>query len=104
VAEWWLSDTGDNMLKGVEDDVLNPYRLSDDTIQEFLRRIPEARASFERLFPTLLLEEQERLSPLYGYASHNPVRDPTTTSDSFQRSQNTAGIHTTGPKGGGSGW
>ena len=104
VKEWWINNVGQNLLKGVEGEELNPIRLKDEDIIEFLRRIPEARASFERIFPTLLLAEQERLAPLANYAFNNTRRDPSTVSDAFQRSQNTVGIYTTGPKGGGSGW
>lgn len=102
--EWWINNVGQNTLKGVVDDDLNPIILKDEDIIEFLRRIPAARASFERIFPTLLLAEQERLAPLANYAFNNPYRDPSTESDAFQRSQNTAGIYTTGPHGGGRGW
>jgi hypothetical protein len=98
--EWWINDVGQNQLKGVEDDPLNQPRLSGKTIFDFLRRIPDARASFNRLYPTLLPEEQERLMQVAAAAQFLQP-DYRLEHDDFQASQNTVGVRTTGPHGGG---
>ena len=99
MGEWWFNDTGDNLLKGVEDDDTNPIRLPDDVLLDFLARIPAARASFDRLVPNMLVDEQTRLNTL-AISVQLMVTDPVEASDRFQHSQNTVGIHTTGPRGG----
>lgn len=99
MAEWWINNSGLNLLKGVEGDEDNPPRLSDAFIVDFLRRIPGARASFNRLVPNMLEEEQERLTALAGSAQFLQS-DPQEFEDAFQARQNKAGVRTTGPRGG----
>lgn len=99
MREWWVNDVGINLLKGVWDDEENPPKLSDETIIDLLRRIPDARESFNRLYPTMLPEEQARLDVIAEGAEF-VIRDYKTLFDDFQRRQNTVGIHTTGPHGG----
>ena len=100
MAEWWISGIGDNMLKGVNDEPLNPIRLPDASIVDFLTRIPEARASFLRLVPLMLPDEQQRLLNLALYPFNNPLTGSEEQSDVFQHLMNTQGIRTTGPRGG----
>ena len=99
--EWWFNEVNDNLLKGVVDDLDNPPRLCDAAIVDFLSRIPEARASFERVVPQMLPEEQERLFLVSRGRPYNLNTDPQIVEDQFQASQNKVGIHTTGPRGGG---
>lgn len=101
MAEWWISGIGDNMLKGINDEPLNPIRLPDGSIVDFLTRIPEARASFLRLVPLLLPEEQQRLLNLALFPFNNPLaRSDRDHTDAFQHLLNTQGIRTTGPHAG----
>lgn len=102
MPEWWFSQ-GRNMLKGVEGDTSNPPRLPAAHIVDFLRRIPAAKKSFERLFPNLLPEEQARLQDILD---KNPsalmlTQDERAEHDRFQSKLNKQGIYTTGPRGGG---
>lgn len=99
MGEWWFNNSNLNLLKGVEDDDTNPIRLSDETIVDFLRRIPAARLSFNRLVPSMLEDEQARLRVLAS-AAQRPMVDTSTTHDNFQANQNKAGVRTTGPRGG----
>jgi hypothetical protein len=99
-GEWWDSDTGENMLAGVDGDLANPVRLPDDYIVSFLQRIPAARDSFNRMVGNMLPEEQERLYRLYQSAIGNEVADPVILSDTFQNQWNTQGVKTCGPRGG----
>ena len=59
--EWWLTDIGQNLLAGSYVDADNPILLDDEQILDFLRRIPAARESFNRLFPSMDSSSQERL-------------------------------------------
>lgn len=99
MGEWWLNNSGDNLLRGVEDDETNLPRLSEEYILDFLLHIPGARDSFNRLVPNMLAEEQERLRRI-ATAAQAMVMDPKEIEDAFQASQNRAGIHTTGRYGG----
>lgn len=99
MGEWWINNSGLNLLKGAEGDDDNPRRLTDDQIIDFLRRIPAARDSFERLVPTMLEDEQERLRGL-AVSAFYLASDPKTIEDAFQSRQNKAGVRTTGPRGG----
>ena len=100
-GEWWFADTGENYLKGDLVNCENPPRLPDDWIIEFIRDIPEARASFFRLLGSMLPDEQARLRGLIAGNTLTPDEDPKTVEDNFQHSFNTRGIHTAGPYGGG---
>jgi len=102
-GEWWHNDAGDNLLKGVEGEVDNPIRLEDDYIIDFLQRIQPARDSFNRLVPSMLIEEQVRLNAIAEGLAQLKGADYKEIEDNFQKSQNTVGIHTSGPRGGG-GW
>jgi hypothetical protein len=97
--EWWIDNVGRNLLKGVHGDATNPPLLPDDYIFDFLRRIPAARDSFNRLYPTMLPEEKDRLDLISEGALYLQP-DIKATEDAFQRSQNAVGIFTTGPYGG----
>jgi len=99
-GDWWVDDTGMNLLKGVDGDVNNPIYLEDEAIIEFLSRIPEARSAFLRMVPNMLPDEQTRLNTLYAVAYPPPsnLMDEVTVSDNFQHYINTRGIHTSKPK------
>lgn len=108
--EWWITDNGTNMLSGLDifncdtgmydNDPCNPARLNRVDIIDFLRRIPNARESFNRLYPTMSDEEKLRLDEI-AKASKFMESNPQTVEDNFQRRVNTQGIYTTGKKGGG---
>lgn len=84
----------------------NPSRLPDDVILYALRTSRRARADFRRLFPTLLPEEQERLTNLL---EANPmisqlVTDDQRIADNIQHKDVTSiPVYTSGPRGG-KGW
>jgi hypothetical protein len=84
-------------------DPTNPLVLNDDVILYALRTSRRARADFRRLFPSLLPEEQERLTKLL---EDNPRISALTMDDqSFTdriQSRDVAGIpvRTSGPRGG----
>lgn len=99
MSEWWINDSGLNLLKGVEGDDLNPPRLSDDLIVLFLRTIPQSRESFNRLVPSMLEDEQYRLNDLALSAVHMSV-STTQWEDQFQSLMNRSGTRTCGPYGG----
>lgn len=98
--EWWINDIKDNMLKGVEGDECNPPRLPAEMIYDILRETPDARASFNRLYPKMLPAEQVRLDAITQGIVTFLVDDPKAIEDNFQKTLNTAGIQTTGAKGG----
>jgi hypothetical protein len=92
MPEFWINAEGQNMLKGVEGDFDNPLMLPDDYIVAFLLHIPNARASFDRLFPALLPEEQTRLDPLRNTAASGMFLDEVEASDRLQALVNTVGV------------
>jgi len=98
--EWWVDDSGINTLKGVPGDPTNPPMLREDYIFDFLRKIPAARDSYNRIYPTLLPEEKARLDLIVDGGALFLQPDIQGTEDNFQRRQNTAGIFTTGRFGG----
>lgn len=98
--EWWINNIGDNTLKGVEGDDCNPPRLPAAMIYDILREIPEARDSYNRLYPRMLPEERARLDEITQGIVTYVVDDPKFIEDNFQASQNTVGVQTKGPKGG----
>ena len=97
IGEWWHTNEGDNLLAGVVGDTDNPIRLPNDYIVAFLSRIPEARASFNRLVPQMLPAEQTRLNALALFTGYF---DPRIELDTFQHCLNTQRILTCGPRGG----
>ena len=99
-GDWWHSDDGENMLRGVITDPDNPPRLPDDYIMAFLTRIPEARDAFNRMVPNMLWEEQERLNALYHQIEDKLVVDPVLQSDYIQNKWNKANIKVCGKYGG----
>ena len=109
-TEWWITPNGTNMLGGLDvvnaetgrhdNDPTNPARLHRLDIIDFLKRIPSARSSFNRLYPTMSDEEKVRLDEI-ALASKFMESNPQTVEDNFQRRMNTQGIYTTGPRGGG---
>lgn len=58
---WWTWNNHYNGLAGVPGDPDNPAVLHEDYIIYSLKTSRVAVAQFERMFPTLLPEEQERL-------------------------------------------
>jgi len=87
--EWWFQGDGENMLKGVDGDEANPPRLTGDQITDFLQHVPQAQASYNRIYPTLLPGERARLDSIVeGSPSLKPlVWD--IISDNFQHRLNT---------------
>lgn len=98
--EWWLTSGNVNQLKGVKGDASNPLRLTDAVIIDFLRRIPAARESFNRLVPTMLPEERDRLEALANGSAKYLKPDYKKVEDDFQSRINKASVRTAGPRGG----
>jgi len=98
--EWWYNNSGLNLLKGVDGDDTNPLRLPDATIIEFLRQIPEARLSFNRLVPNMLEDEQIRLRAIASGSAKFVLPDYKHVEDEFQARQNKTGVRTVGRFGG----
>ena len=108
---WIASDTGENMLRGVEvydpnlntmvPDPDNPAKLPSDYIIEFLRTNQVARMGFNDLYPRVnwTPAELERLDMIQQNAA-TTLEDYQQVDDTFMRRQNVAGIYTTGPNGG----
>ena len=108
---WWNDDAGTNLLRGVDrfdketnrwlPDPQDPCKLPRDVIIDFLRRIPQARSSFDRDYARLDWSEAElRRIDEISIAAKNMLVDEKTNGDAFQKRWNTAGIYTTGPNGG----
>lgn len=78
----------------------NPALLEDDFIIYSIQRVPQARHDFNRLFPTLLPEEQERYVSLFtnNPRAAMPLLNDQTFSDNLQLAANTAGIHLNLPR------
>ena len=97
--EWWFQKPNQNLLKGQDAQVNEDGTLilpdADQwaslplsSIRDFLLLIPAARLSFMRIFPSLTLEEQERLLPIYQYALRNKASaDYLQNADNLQRNQ-----------------
>jgi hypothetical protein len=118
VAEYWRFDSKIG-LAGVEGTVTvvddcysrrvytpnptNPAVLSDDIILYALRTSRRARSDFNRIFPTLLPDEQERLTTLLA---ENPRlsalnMDDNTFHDRIQsKDVRSIPVRTSGPRGG----
>lgn len=78
----------------------NPAVLEDAFILSALQMSPKARNDFNIIFPTLLPEEQERLSNLLA---ENPrisllETDPQTYNDNIQQYDVSAGVHVRIPR------
>jgi len=96
-TEFWINGEGQNMLKGLAGDATNPLMLSDEYIVEFLLHIPDARASFDRLYSTMLPAEQARLYVLRNTAPASGfVLDDVEAADRLQSTLNANRI----PRGG----
>lgn len=103
MLDWWKDAQGTNMLAGVPGDALNPPKLTDELIVDFLWKYPPARISFNHLLPQMLPEEQDRLNALVDavpFIQQGYCQDPKIREDERQRRENTRGFQTTGPKGG----
>lgn len=98
-AEWWYDDTGTNMLKGVEGDEDNPILLQDNMIVDFLSTIPAALDSFNRVVPTMLSEEQDRLYALASGIPKYTYQNEKTFHDTVQSTWNRSGVRLERPKG-----
>lgn len=61
---YWIRPNGVNALKGVPGDLTNPPNTSDVDIIYALQHSRAARLDFEVVFPSLLPEEQARLTAL----------------------------------------
>ena len=96
--DWWYNNSGLNLLKGVVGDEDNPIRLPDASIVNFLRRIPAARDSFNRLVPNMLEDEQIRLRKLAESCTH--LDTGYLYEDEYQSRQNAQGVRTAGRFGG----
>lgn len=81
-------------------DPVNPALLEDEFIVYSLQRVPQARHDFNRLFPTLLPDEQARYVNLFAAnpRAAAPMLDEQTFYDNLQLAANTAGIHLNLPK------
>lgn len=99
-TEWWM-DGERNNLGGIPSDgvTINTAILPDHFIVDFLRRIPAARDSFERLVPTMSPEEQTRLQRLWDSAMARELSD-SIRDDRFQNRWNRQGVRTAGRYGG----
>lgn len=104
-GNFWIDNNGRNTLKGVPDDPDNPVILPDEYIINALRTSTLARTDWNKMYPALLPEEQERLDNL---VAENPylsqlIRDGTAINDAEMRRFNNIPVYTAGPRGGG-GW
>ena len=111
---YWTFGNGQNGLKGAAStievlpdgrrvivrDPQNPALLEDEFIIYALQRVPQARHDFNRLFPSLLPEEQERYVTLFANnpRAAYPLLNDQTFSDNLQLAANTAGIYLNLPK------
>ena len=84
-ANFWINNSGQNMLGGVDGDPSNPPMLPDEYIVRFLRMIPAARPSFDVLFPQMSALEQQRLNGLLHSAQSYIQTDPVNDTDAFVR-------------------
>lgn len=99
---WWTWNNHKNGLAGVPDDPDNPAVLHEDYIIYSLKTSKVAVVQFERLFPTLLPEEQDRLLDMldrHPFAKRL-FRDNQIFYDMLTRQSARQGIRTsTGPRG-----
>lgn len=99
---WWHSQGsgGDCLLRGVPDDPDNPPRLDDETIISLLATIDIARVGFNAILPSLLPEEQMRLSNLiegFPAVKASLMKPLQQYYDDVQKKDVTAGVRTQFP-------
>ena len=93
MSNFWVRDTGQNTLKGVEGDEANSPVLPDYLILEFLSDgNQKARDDFQALLPSMLPQEQERLNTLWAFST-KPQKNEQIIEDEFQNSMNTLRIN-----------
>lgn len=92
----WVDNSGN------PGDPTNPMHLEDNFILHALRTIAKAREDFNKVLPTLGSQEQDRLNNLIARCPYvlTPARDTRDEADDLMHKFNTAGIRTTGPRGG----
>ena len=100
-VNFWVDDNGRNTLKGILGDPDNPAVLTDAFIVNGLNRTLKAVEDFNKILPTLLPEEQDRLNALI---TENPLLVKTlpleSADDTLQRSFNAVPVYTLGRRGG----
>lgn len=95
IQEWWFDGSGRNMLAGDPIDPNNLPLMDDDHILDFLRRIPDAIVSFNRLVPTMTVIERIRLNDLASRV--RPQLDEKDFIDVVQGNWNRKGVRSRGP-------
>ena len=94
MANYWIRESGQNTLSGVEGEEGNRPVLPDHLILEFLSDgNQKARDDFLALLPSMSEAEQERLEVLWAY-SMAPKKYPQIQEDNFQTSMNNLRINT----------
>ena len=97
MSNFWINSSGQNTLKGSENNPLNLPVLTDIMILEFLKMYPKAREDFNQLLPSMLPEEQFRLESLIQ--EHPSVmrteKYQQVQEDDFQSSMNNLRINST---------
>ena len=97
MSNFWINGSGQNTLKGSDNNPLNVPILPDIMILEFLKIYPKARTDFYQLLPTMLPEEQFRLETLIQ--EHPSVmkteKYQQVQEDNFQSSMNKLRINST---------
>jgi len=95
MSNFWVRETGQNTLKGVEDDFSNSPVLPSYLILEFLSDgNQKARDDFQALLPSMLPEEQDRLLNIWSF-SMKPRDNEQVIEDKFQKSLNNLRINKT---------
>lgn len=99
MANWWINNVGQNMLKGIPGDPSNPARLDDQTIATFFDKYPLAVSAYRKMRTGLTPEERNRLDLLLGMAQALQTA-PHEFSDAVQSKWNKTGVQTAGRYGG----
>jgi len=85
VSNYWIRESGQNTLKGVEGDPDNPPVLPANIILEFLSDgNQKARDDFQALLPSMTYEEQLRLNEIFSFST-SPKEFPQIVEDKFQK-------------------
>lgn len=63
-GNFWIDNNGNNTLRGIPGDPDNPAVLPDFHIVNALQRTQRAHDDLQKILPTLLPEEQERINDL----------------------------------------